>query len=586
MDSMFLRRLRAATGLLCLALLCATTPAAIGAAGTFTEPEPIVLGERTATLPLAGHSQQLIDPGGDLGIEEIEADRHDLPWQPRGVGDRVRLDGSAALWVRFDVRMQRVDAHWELELARSGTDLISLYHRDAQGRWRVQHAGDRLPVRDWANPDRYPVFGLDARADETVRYWVRIEHARVPFSGELRLHDHNHLREERIQQQFALGAYFGMTTLLLLVALVNTVVFRDAAFAAYAIYIGLLGLGLAASLGVGGQFLWPGLARWNQVAEFVLLPLMGVAAVLFVRQVLQPRRIGRTLDRLCLILAPLWLAVVGWDLLLPSQASLNTGTAVGALAMALVAAMLWAGWRSGETWVRWFVLGIVPVLLASALPVMRNFNLISSGLLSQYGMVFAAALEAPLLIYALLQRSQLLHESQVRARALERTEPLTGLTWREHFLLRLHDSLVRAQRYGHQSALMLVHLDNHADILGRHGREVADRALVVTASLLRSLARDVDTAARIDDDSLVLLMEGPIKEIQALNTATSLVAAGLRSSPRLPPGTVLRLQVVVALLPDARGDLGQDANAHLEWMRQGMLTLGADERKAILRLNF
>jgi two-component system, sensor histidine kinase LadS len=200
--------------------------------------------------------------------------------------------------------------------------------------------------------------------------------------------------------------------------------------------------------------------------------------------------------------------------------------------------------------------------------------------------VFAAALEAPLLIYALLQRSQLLHESQVRASALERTEPLTGLTWREHFLLRLHDSLVRAQRYGHQSALMLVHLDNHADILGRHGREVADRALVVTASLLRSLARDVDTAARIDDDSLVLLMEGPIKEIQALNTATSLVAAGLRSSPRLPPGTVLRLQVVVALLPDARGDLGQDANAHLEWMRQGMLTLGADERKAILRLNF
>lgn len=583
---MFLRRLRAASGLLCLALFCSAAPADVGNPPPSAEPEAIVLGEGTVALPLAGRSQQLIDPSGNLGIEEIEAGRHDLPWRPRAAGDRVRLDDGAALWVRFDLQIKRLDAHWELELARSGTDLISLYHRDAQGRWRVQHAGDRLPVRDWASPDRYPVFGLDARADETVRYWVRIEHARVPFSGELLLHDHNHLREQRIQQQFGLGAYFGMTTLLLLVALVNTAVFRDAAFAAYAIYIGLLGLGLSASLGVGGQFLWPGLARWNQVAEFVLLPLMGVAAVLFVRQVLQPRRIGRTLDRLCLVLAPLWLVVIGWDLLLPSVASLNTGTAVGTLAMALVAAMLWMGWRSGETWVRWFVLGIVPVLLASALPVMRNFNLISSGLLSQYGMVFAAALEAPILIYALLQRSQLQHESQVRARALERTEPLTGLTRREHFLLRLHDSLVRAQRYGHHSALMLVHLDNHPDILARHGREVADRALVVAASLLRSLARDVDTAARVGDDSLALLMEGPVKETQALNTATSLVAAGLRSSPRLPTGTALRFQVVVALLPDARGDLGQDASAHLEWMRQGMLTLGADERKAILRLNF
>lgn len=585
MPLMFLRRLRAATGLLCLALLCSTAPAA-EVLPPGSPPEPIVLGERTDVVSLAGRSEQLVDPGGGLGIEEIEAGRHDLHWRLRGSGDRVRLDDGAALWVRFDVRMERLDAHWELELARSGTDLISLYHRDAQGRWRVQHAGDRLPVRDWANADRYPVFGLDARADETVRYWVRIEHARVPFSGELRLHDHNHLREQRIQQQFALGAYFGMTTLLLLVALVNTVVFRDAAFAAYAIYIGLLGLGLAASLGVGGQFLWPGLARWNQVAEFVLLPLMGVAALMFVRQVLQPRRIGRALDRLCLALAPLWLVVVGWDLLLPSQTSLSVGTGVGALAMILVAAMVWMGWRSGEAWVRWFVVGIAPVLLASALPVMRNFNLISSGLLSQYGMVFAAALEAPILIYALLQRSQLQHESQVRARALERTEPLTGLTPREHFLLRLHDSLVRAQRYGHHSALMLVHLDNHADILARHGREVADRALVVAASLLRSLARDVDTAARLDDDSLVLLMEGPVKETQAVNTATSLVAAGLRSSSRLPSGTALRFQVVVALLPDARGEFGQDANAHLEWLRQGMLALSEDDRKAILRLNF
>src|SRR5690606_19680874 len=166
MRSMFLRRLRAATGLLCLALLCSVTPAAAAPSGA--EPETIVLDEHTDVVSLSGRSQQLIDPGGTLGIEEIEAGRHDLQWRPRGVGDRVRLEGSAALWVRFDVRTQRLDAHWELELARSGTDLISLYLRDASGRWRVQHAGDRLPVRDWANPDRYPVFGLGARAHETV----------------------------------------------------------------------------------------------------------------------------------------------------------------------------------------------------------------------------------------------------------------------------------------------------------------------------------------------------------------------------------------------------------------------------------
>ena len=578
------RRLSAALGL-CLALFSSLAFASDPAAST--NDGPIVLDQRRATIPLAGRSLQLVDASGSLGIEEIASGLHERPWRLHRAGDRVRLDDHAALWLRFDVLMRNTDVHWELELARSGTDAIELYYRDSQGQWCVQRAGDRLPVRDWANPDRYPVFSLDVRPDETVRYWVRVEHARVPFSGVFQLHDHNSLREQRIHQQFGLGAYFGMAMLLTLVALVNMVVFRDAAFAAYALYITLLGLSLAASLGVAGQFLWPGLARWNQEAEFILLPLLGLVAMMFVRQVAQPRRIGRMLDRQCLLLAPLWLAGIVWDQLLPSPLSLQALTALVAICMAVVAAMLWKAWRSGDTWIRWFVVGMLPMLVTAALPVMRNFNLISSGFLSQYGMVIAAAMEAPILIYALLQRSQLQHEAQVRALALERTEPLTGLTHRPHFLQRLHDSLVRAERYGHQGAVLLVHLDNHAEINQRHGREIADRALVIAASQLRSVARDVDIAARMDDDSFALLMEGPVKNEQVLHTATSLVANGLRPSPRLPAGTTLRLRVVAALLPDAKGgELAQDAGAHLEWLRQGMLTLSEDPRKAILRLNF
>jgi two-component system, sensor histidine kinase LadS len=217
---------------------------------------------------------------------------------------------------------------------------------------------------------------------------------------------------------------------------------------------------------------------------------------------------------------------------------------------------------------------------------MRNFGLISSGFLSQYGMVIAAALEAPLLIYGLLQRSSLQHEAQARARALALTEPLTGLTNRHNFMLRLHDSVVRAQRYGHQSALLLIGLDNHGWFAEQHGREVADRALVITGSLLRSVARDVDTASRVDDSTLALLMEGPVREAQALAAATSIVAGGLRPSVQLPVGTTLKFKIVVALLPDPTPELQQDAQAHLDWLRQALDALRKDPRKAILKLNF
>ncbi|MDZ7585252.1 MAG: 7TM diverse intracellular signaling domain-containing protein, partial [Thiobacillus sp.] len=529
-----------------------------------------------------------VDGGGQLKVDQLEQLQAELPFSIRNRDNRLQLGPGAVLWVKFDARVVDTGTQWELELTHAGTDLVSLFHRQADGSWKAQHAGDRIAVRDWAYPDRYPVFALDPRADQTVTYWVRIEHARVPFSGELLVHNHNALRELRIQQQFLLGAYFGMALLLVATAVANALVFRDTSFAAYAVYVTVLALALSASLGVGGQFIWPGWPRWNGLAEFVLLPLTAVTGLLFVRHVVQPRRIGRGLDRLALTLAGVFLALTVWDVLHPTATSLQALTAIGALTMALVYAMLWAAWRTGDRWVRWIALGILPVLLAGTLPVLRNFGLLSSGSLSQYGMVLAAVIEAPLLIYGLLQRSSVQHEAQTRARALALTEPLTGLTNRHNFMLRLHESLVRAQRYQHHSALLLIDLDNHGWFAETHGREVADRALVLTGSLLRSVARDVDTAGRVNDSTLALLMEGPVREAQVVAAATSIVAGGLRPSSQLPVGATLKFKVVLALLPDAASgaDLESNAQAHLDWLGSGLDALRQDGRRTILKLNF
>lgn len=566
--------------------LLITTTAASATPASPALPPPVLLDGSVHSLPLAQRSLAWVDATGRLDVQAVESLAAQLPFEPRQHNHRVTLGTEGALWVRFEAWTQSIGSHWELELARAGTDRISLYHRHVDGSWHAQHAGDRIAVRQWAAPDRYPVFSLDTRTDQPVTYWVRIEHARVPFSGELVIHSHGQLRQLRIQQQFLLGAYFGMALLLTAVAVANGLVFRDRSFLAYAGYISLLGLSLAAALGVGGQFLWPDAPRWNGLAEFVLLPLVAAAAILFVRQVVQPRRIGRTLDRLALSLAALLLVLTVWDTVQPSQWSFHTITAVGSCTLLAVYAMLWSAWRTGDRWVRWIALGILPVLLAGSLPVLRNFNLMSSGFLTQYGMVIAAAIEAPLLFYGLLQRSSLLHEAQARARALDMTEPLTGLRNRHTFMLRLHESLVRAQRYRHHTALLMVALDNHEHFLREHGREVADRALVLTGSLLRSVARDVDTAARVNDNHFALLMEGPVRGPQAVAAATGLVAGGLRPSDELPVGSTLKLKIVLALLPQDGVELGLDAQSHLDWLHIALDELRREPRRSIRTINF
>lgn len=545
----------------------------------------VVLDGQLTSVPLAGRSTWWVDASGQFSVQEVAQRYAEAPFAVRDSLHRVQLSGNAALWVRFDAWTQDNHSHWELELARSGTDRISLHHQRADGNWEEQHAGDSLPVQDWPSPDRYPVFTLEPRVEGPVTYWVRIQHARVPFSGELVVHSHSRLREQRMLQQFLLGGYFGLVLLLTTIAVVNGLVFRNTSFGAYAIYISLLGLSLAASLGVAGQFLWFNAPRLNGSAEFVLLPLAAVAGLLFVRHVVQPRRIGRWLDRLSLGLATLLLLLVVWDQLVPSQWSFQALTAAGSLTMAVLYAMVWTAWRTGDRWLRWITVGILPVLLAGMLPVLRNWGLMSSGFLSQYGMVIAATLEAPLLMYALLQRSSLQHEAQARAKALALTEPLTGLTNRHNFMLRLHESLIRAQRYEHHSALLLIDLDNHTRFEQEHGREVADRALVLTGSLLRSVARDVDTAARVDNRSFALLMEGPVRSAQAVAAATSIVAGGLRPSSQLPVGTTLHCKVVVALLPEETLGLQENAQAHLDWLRIELDELKNTPHKSIQTLN-
>lgn len=547
--------------------------------------QAIVLDGNQPRIPLDQRSAYWVDESGRVTVDEIEAQADLLPFELRAAYHRVRLGTEGALWIRFSAWGRDIQSDWELELARSATDSVTLYHRGSEGTWVEQRAGDVVPVAQWPSPDRYPVFALDSHDVSPVQYWLRIQHARVPFSGELVIHSHSQLRQERMTQQFLLGAYFGMALLLIGVAVVNGVVFRDGSFGAYAVYISLLALSQAASLGIGGQYLWPDSVFINSRAEFVLLPMVAVAGLLFVRHVVQPRRIGRQLDRASIAMSAIWLGLTLWDQLQPSGWSFQAITLAGAITMGLIFAMLWRAWRTGDRWVRWVAFGVLPVLVAGTLPVFRNFGLLSSGFLSQYGLVIAAAIEAPALIFGLLQRSSMQHEAQARARALKLTEPLTGLTNRHNGLLRLHDSLVRAQRYNHHLALLLIELDNHARFEQEHGREVADRALVLTASLLRSLARDVDTAARVDDSSFALLMEGPVRGAQAVAAATSIVAGGLRPSTQLPVGSTLRFKVVVALLPDEGLNLQEDARAHLDWLRIAMDELKKDPRKSIQTLN-
>jgi hypothetical protein len=339
-----------------------------------------------------------------------------------------RQDRRRPLWIRFVARVADRDARWLLEVDLPGVDDASFYYRNAAGALVVQHAGDSLAQSQWAERGRMPFFSLGPDTGREVTYLVRISHARVPFSGGLFLKTQVVASDQEQRAQFLLGAYFGLAALAVFVALANALVYRDRGFGAYAIYVLAMILGQAGITGVGGMLFWPEMPALNNPMTFFMPLLAGALGVWFVRIVATPQQYSTLLDRLAVSIILGLIAVAGIDAVVPSVIGFELSLYLLALSMGVVLLLLGLAIARGDRHSRWIAAGYALIVLGGIFPVARNFGLIQSGFLSEYGLMLGSAMEMPLLFYGLNRRLNEQTETRARARALAVTDPLTGLT--------------------------------------------------------------------------------------------------------------------------------------------------------------
>jgi diguanylate cyclase (GGDEF)-like protein len=541
----------------------------------------IILAAPQAAPALEGRALWWVDPSASRRVDEVEAAVDTLPWAVHRPGQQLAIDGKA-LWIRFDAQLAN-PGRWFVALRSSGLDRAQLFYRDASGRWVEQEAGDTRPVSEWPLPGRIPTFELSPEVGKPVRYWLRVEHARVDFAVPVGLHHQGELLADREREQFLLGAYFGLALLIALTAAANAVVYRDRSFATYAVYVSALALGQAAYMGVGAQHLWNEALRWNEVAAYVLPGLSSAAALWFVHTVTEPGRFSRALALAVWGLIAAILATVAVDTWLASRATFGLQMALTILAILVVVFLIVVVWVQGDVpYIRLIALGFLPVVIFAVFPVLRGLNVIPNSVLTRYGVAIGSMIEMPILFYALSLRVARRREAEVRAAALERNDALTGLAHGRTLLQRLDGALTRARSLKHFCALLTVRISNFEAIVQEFGAESADKMLVVAASHLRRASSDIDMPARVNERDFALLLEGPTTAAAALSRAQLVVASGLRQAGGLPAGMVLKFHVAVALLPER--DMG--AAATLQWLLEALSTIAPDARKLIKPVNF
>ena len=520
----------------------------------------------------------LFDATGQLNLAQIET-QSDLQFAPIS-RSKPYLLGNGTLWMRFDAVINNPAPHWRLTIPMPSLDDVTLYYRDAAGQWVTQQAGDNRPMSTWAQRGRYPVFSLSYELGQSVRYYVQIRHTRVPYSILPRIVSDTRFISSRQNEHMLLGIYFGLAALVLTLALANALSYRDWGFGSYVAYVGLFAAAQAGTVGVAALYWWPEWPVLNNAATISLTALAAAAGLWFVRTVTMPRRFSRALDVTMLVLMGLLPLVGLLNATLPDFASytvynLLVSASVLVLLVAVAAALV-----DGDRHARWVALGFLPVLLTAVLPLLRNVGLVSSGFLTDYGLMLGSAIEAPILFYGLHRRVSQHRNLTTRASALRNTDPLTGLHSTRVLVSRLRQLLGAAQRNPQAVALLLIDLTNLAQLKKQHGRESADRAMVTAAVRIRRVAQAKDTVARVGDGQFALLMEDATSA-QATDVATKILARGLRPAGALPGAEPLIFHIGVGLLGEATGAIPADADACLARMLQAVKSMNDGSGKAI-----
>ncbi|MDO9403756.1 MAG: 7TM diverse intracellular signaling domain-containing protein [Polaromonas sp.] len=523
--------------------------------------------------------ESFMDAGGQRTAADMDADPS-LRFTRISPGAPQMLDGGA-LWLRFDAVTQDPAVQWRLLLPMSGADNVTLHFRTSDGQWVRQQAGDTFAMRTWPQASRHPVFSISHETGHTVRYYLEIRHARVPFSVMPTLVTDKRFTSESQRQHMLLGVYFGLAGLAIILALANAVAYRDMGFTSYAIYIAMFAGTQGVFTGIAGMYWWPDWPALNNAGVFMLPVCAAAAAMWFVRTVTTPRKFSRALDWLTVGLMTALPLVGLLDLLVPTLESFSVINTLIGVGMLVVLMSIGVSLAEGDRHARWVALGFLPVLLASLFPLLRNFGVLASGFLTEYAMILASAIEAPILYYGLHRRVSQRSEPRARASSLRTTDPLTGLHTAPVLVDKLRQALDTASRYPQPFALLLVNLTNHASLQSQHGREVGDRAMVMAAARLRSAARPPDTVARVGDSQFALLLEGPISAADANQVATKILASGLRQSNQLPDAESLLFHIAVGHLSGQDGVASADAAACLSRMLQALRDMNDGSRKAI-----
>jgi two-component system, sensor histidine kinase LadS len=562
---------RSVAALLFLALVVLAGPAAARAV--------LQLNSGAQPISLADAGDAWLDDTGKATVEDVSGNPN-LRWHRTAADNIYKLAGGKALWIRFTVPPTTTNERWYLEVIYPGVDRVQLFVKNTAGEWTSRIAGDSIPVASWPVPHRHPVMPLAISASEPRVHYLKIENGTI-FGAPLEFVSENYLGYTEQSVALGLGVYLGLVVLAVILAGIGGVSLQDKGYWLFSISAVMMWLCQATLTGLAGLFLWPNWAWWNNMAPQVS-PLFAIASLqVFFAEVVSLRERGLRIYRALVAGALAAFPLAIYLMITPDvmeRLNLIVLYVCGA-SIAGLAVVLWAAMR-GDRYAPWLLLGCLPVAVGAGFPLARAAGLIPVSFMTQYGMQIVIAIELPVLLVVLALRSQHRREHVRRIQGLDRIDPATGLINAAVFHERLVRLVARSQRLKFRSAMLLVDIGNIDQIRRQFDPDSARELTLRVAGRLLSVAREIDTVARLSDHRFGILLEGPLHADEVAEAGPRIVARCLMPFKGRPLEWSAHVRVAQALIPMD----GTDPSQLIGRLETLLATAPADSRRAVFML--
>ena len=449
---------------------------------------------------------------------------------------------QSAIWFKIDLSgSQRDQDAWILEVAHPLLDAIDFYSTSDNRMLKTIWSGDNYPFWQRTIKNRFFSFpvNFDGKNDDLTIY-LKVSTS-SSFQVPVYLWRPQAFYQSDHNEQILLGLYYGFLLAIFLYNLLIARAVRESVYFYFCAYVATYCLFQLSINGLGYEYLWPSMNRWNGRAALVFLTCCIGFSMFFSRSFLRINSFSfPTLNRLYLgaiiLHIPLLLVVAFADYLLSIKLLTLICAFGGVLLLVSGVAVLM---HKGDT-AKFYLLAWSFFLVGVALFALKTWGLIPNNFFTEYALQIGAASEIFVLSYALADRfnrvrddnvriqreATLMLEQRVDARtgelqeamdklsevneSLERLssrDSLTGIYNRTYFSEKYDYIWHSAIRTGNQVAILMIDIDHFKTINDNFGHVVGDEVIIGVVKRINDiLPRSTDLFARYGGEEFIVAL--------------------------------------------------------------------------------